>query len=156
MQRQFHSGNFSARRTLFASGALVFALLATVPIGLGAAKAEQGSITIELNKLEAQGQGCRAYFVIGNKSSTSYQALKLDLVLFRPDGVIGRRFAIDLAPLTADKRSVKLFDIEGTPCDQVGSLLINDVMECKAESGTIADCLKGISTSSLTNVQLTK
>jgi hypothetical protein len=63
---------------------------------------------------------------------------------------------VDLGPLKADKRSVKLFDIEGTSCDQVGSFLINDVMECKAESGPVADCLKTISVSTLTNVQLNK
>jgi hypothetical protein len=136
--------------------ALVLIAFASLLVGLSAAQAQQSSITIELNKLESQGQGCRAYFVVGNKSSSNYDALKLDLVLFRPDGVIGRRFAVDLAPLRADKRSVKLFDIEGTPCDQVGSFLINDVMECKSESGTVADCLKGISVSTLTNVQLTK
>jgi hypothetical protein len=155
VRRPFHSGNLSCHRRSFAGQALVF-IFASGLIGLNAAEAEQGSITIELNKLEPQGQGCRAYFVVGNKSSTTYQALKLDLVLFRPDGVIGRRFAVDLAPLRADKRTVKLFDIDGTACDQVGSFLINDVMECKAESGTVPDCLKDISASSLTGVQLTK
>jgi hypothetical protein len=128
---------------------------AALLLGLGIANAQEGSIAIELNKLEPQGQGCRAYFVVTNKA-TAYQELKLDLVLFRPDGVIGRRFAVDLGPLKADKRSVKLFDIDGTACDQVGSFLINDVMECKAESGPVADCLKDISVSTLTNVQLNK
>ena len=83
-------------------------------MGVATARAEQGSLSIEFNKLEPQGQGCRAYFVVGNKTSTAYQELKLDLVLFRPDGVIGRRFAVDLGPLKPDKKSVKLFDIEGT------------------------------------------
>ena len=118
--------------------------------------AQDGSLAVELNKLEAEGQGCRAYFVINNKTDTAYQALKLDLVLFRPDGVIGRRFAVDLAPLLGNKRSVKLFDIDGTACDQVGSFLINDVMECKSEAGPIADCMKSLAVSSLTSVQLTK
>ena len=118
-------------------------------------RAEDASVGIELNKLEPQGQSCRAYFVVTNKA-TAYDALKLDLVLFRPDGVIGRRFAVDLGPLKADKRSVKLFDIDSTACDQVGSFLINDVMECKTESGAVADCLKNLSVSSLTSVQLNK
>jgi hypothetical protein len=125
-------------------------------LGLSVAVAQEGGIAIELNKLETQGQGCRAYFVVGNKKSTAYQELKLDLVLFRPDGVIGRRFAVDLGPLKPDKKSVKLFDIEGTTCDQVGSFLINDVMECKSDTGPVADCLKDIGVSTLTNVQLNK
>jgi len=121
-----------------------------------AAATEGGDISIELNKLEAQGQACRAYVVVSNKSDKEYQSLNLDLVLFRPDGVIGRRFAINLAPLRPDKRTVKLFDMDGTPCDQVGSILINDVIECKTEAGPVDDCLTHISVSTLTNAQLTK
>src|SRR5688572_4826940 len=134
---------------------VIFAL-ATSLLGFVSAKAEENSIAIELNKLEPQGNQCRAYLVIQNKSSTNFSELKLDLVLFQPDGVIGRRFAVELAPLKANKRTVKLFDLEGTACDQVGSFLINDVMECKAESEAVNDCLQYITASTLTNVQLTK
>jgi hypothetical protein len=133
----------------------IFAL-ATSLLGFDSAKAQENSIAIELNKLEPQGNQCRAYLVIQNKSSTNFSELKLDLVLFKPDGVIGRRFAVELAPLKANKRTVKLFDLEGTACDQVGSFLINDVMECKAESEPVNDCLQNITASTLADVQLTK
>lgn len=122
----------------------------------GIASAEEGSIAIELNKLEAHGDDCRAYFVIDNKNDKTYGALKLDLVLFRADGVIGQRFAVELAPLKAKKRTVKLFDVAATSCDDVGSFLINDVMECKADTGDVSDCLQDISVSSRTENQLTK
>lgn len=139
------------------SGVCLTAIMAAAMVlGLNAAQAQEGAITIELNKLEPQGGQCRAYFVINNKSGTDYDALKLDLVLFKPDGVIGKRFAVDLAPLKASKRAVKLFDIEGTACDEVGSFLVNDAMECKAASGPVEDCLKEISLSTLTKVELTK
>ncbi|MGI8723894.1 MAG: hypothetical protein ACR2J1_00675 [Methyloceanibacter sp.] len=130
--------------------------VSTALLGFGAAWAQENSIAIELNKLEPQDKQCRAYLVIQNKRSTDFSALKLDLVLFRPDGVIGRRFAVELAPLKANKRTVKLFDLEGIACDEVGSFLINDVMECKAEAGPLDDCLQNITASTLTNVQLTK
>ncbi len=125
-------------------------------LGFGTAIAEEGSIAIELNKLEAHDKDCRAYFVIDNKNDKSYEALKLDIVLFRPDEVIGQRFAVELAPLKAKKRTVKLFDVAGTACDEVGSLLINEVLECKADSGEVSDCLQDISVSSRTDNQLTK
>lgn len=125
-------------------------------LGLGTAVAEEGSIAIELNKLEAHNKDCRAYFVIDNKNDNTYDALKLDIVLFQPDGVIGQRFAVELAPLKAKKRTVKLFDVADTACDKVGSFLINDVMECKTRSGDVTDCLQEISVSSRTNNQLTK
>jgi hypothetical protein len=129
---------------------------ASLSLGCGAAVAEEGSIAVELNKLEAHNNDCRAYFVIENKNDRNYDALKLDLVLFRPDGVIGQRFAVELAPLKAKKRTVKLFDVADTACDDVGSFLINDVMECKADSGDVSDCLQDISVSSRTEHQLSK
>ena len=119
------------------------------------AGAKAGSLTIELNKLEPQKESCRAYVVVTNNGPTVYQALKLDLVLFRPDGVIGRRFALDLGPLKAQKRSVKLFDLD-TPCDQVGSLLINDVLECNGGTGSIPNCLTDLTATSLAKAKLTK
>jgi hypothetical protein len=145
----------TTRRRFWASLVPSFALAASLGLSTSA-EAEEGAIAIELNKLEPQDGQCRAYFVITNKSSTNYQELKLDLVLFRPDGVIGRRFAVDLAPLKSNKRSVKLFELADTRCDEVGSFLINEVMECKADSGPTTDCLKDITVSSLNKVQLTK
>jgi hypothetical protein len=156
MQCSFFSEGAVERRVRTAGTAtLIAAAATTLLLALGAAAAE-GSIAIELNKLEPQGKTCRAYIVIQNKGTTNYQELKLDIVLFKSDGVIGKRFAVDLAPLKADKRTVKLFDIEDTACEEVGSFLINDVMECKAETGPLTDCLKDLNVSSRTNVELTK
>ena len=118
--------------------------------------AESGSIAIELNKLEPQAGQCAAYFVVTNASSKNYQEFKLDLVVFRPDGVIGHRFAIDLAPLKSNKRTVKLFELADTACDEVGSILINEAMGCNSDSELAADCLKDVIVSSLTKVPLTK
>jgi hypothetical protein len=113
-------------------------------------------VSIQLNKLEPTDKGCRAYMVIDNPGDTAYSAYKIDLVLFQTDGVIGKRFSIDLAPLRAKKKSVKLFDIDGLQCDKIGSMLINDVMECKSDTGSSGSCLQNLKTSTLTNVQLSK
>ena len=94
--------------------------------------------------------------VVNNPTDTAYQSFKIDLVLFQTDGVIGRRFSIDLAPLRAQKKSVKLFEIDAIACDKIGSLLINDVMECKADTGPVDNCLQHLQTSTLTKVQLSK
>jgi hypothetical protein len=122
----------------------------------GGATAEQGALSIELNKLEPQDGGCRAYLVVTNKKQGVYKSLKLDLVLFQPDGIINKRFALEIGPLKAGKRTVKLFDIEATPCEQVGSVLLNDVLACEIEPAETADCLDEIATSSLTKAELTK
>jgi hypothetical protein len=138
------------------AGAPALGFAAACLLSNGPVLADTPSISVELNKLESSDGSCRAYLVVNNESKTGLKAFKLDLVLFQNDGVIGRRFAVDLAPLRPSKRSVKLFDIDGTSCDSVGSFLINDVLECEAESGEIGDCLAAISPSSLSQVKLTK
>ena len=115
-----------------------------------------GGISLELNKLEASDKGCRAYVVVTNPNDTTYDAYKLDLVMFQPDGIIGRRFAVDLAPLRPSKRTVKLFELDGTQCEGIGSFLINDVMECRASSGPVSDCLAQMKVKSLTKVDISK
>ena len=82
------------------------------------------AIQIELNRLEDQGINCRAYLVIANPSSVSYTGFKLDLVVFDRSGTIMRRLALDLAPLRAQKTSVKVFDIADTGCRAIGSMLL--------------------------------
>jgi hypothetical protein len=113
-------------------------------------------INLELNKLEPVDKGCRAYIVVNNAGDTEYKSFKVDLVLFQTDGVIGKRFSIDLAPLHPKKKTVKLFDIDGMSCDKIGSLLVNDVMECKSGTGAVDGCLQNMTTSTLTKVQLSK
>jgi hypothetical protein len=132
-------------------------LLAAAPSRAQEAQAQQDdAITLELNKLEPSDKGCRAYVVVSNPSGTSYDAFKLDLVMFQADGIIGRRFAVDLAPLRPSKRTVKLFELDGTSCDGIGSFLVNDVMECRSNAGPIEDCLARMKVSSLTKVEISK
>jgi len=113
-------------------------------------------ISLELNKLEDSDKGCRAYVVVSNPTSTMFDAYKLDLVMFQSDGVIGRRFAVDLAPLRPSKRTVKLFELDGTKCADIGSFLINDVMECRSGAGPVDDCLANMNVKSLTKVEISK
>lgn len=114
------------------------------------------SINIELNKLDPVENSCRAYLVVNNLTDTPFQSYKIDLVLFQSDGVIGKRFSLELGPLRPKKKIVKLFDIDAMPCDRIGSLLVNDVLECKTSTGPVDGCLQDMTTSTLTNVQLSK
>ncbi|MEI9900983.1 MAG: hypothetical protein WDN31_13545 [Hyphomicrobium sp.] len=120
------------------------------------AQVPSDAISLELNKLEKSEKGCRAYVVVSNPTQTTYDAFKLDLVLFQTDGIIGRRFALDLAPVRPDKSTVKLFDLDGTDCESIGKFLVNDVMECRASSGPVQDCLARLKVKSLTKVEISK
>jgi hypothetical protein len=151
---QSASAGFGALFMGFASAAYLGApaIAGDATPAAGAAPA----ITVELNKLEPVDKGCRVYTVVDNPGSVGFQTLKLDLILFHTDGVIGRRLMLDLAPLKSAKKTVKMFDLDGTPCDKIGSFLVHDVMECKADTGPVEKCLDAITLKSLSNVQITK
>jgi len=137
--------------------AMAVASFGVAAFGVNAASAADAhGLGVELNKLEPYEKGCRAYMVITNSAETGYQTVKLDLVLFQPDGVIARRFAVDLAPLKASKKSVKLFDIDALACEKIASVLVNDVIECKSDAGAVPDCLAKMTLTSVAGPPLTK
>lgn len=79
--------------------------------------------------------------MIGHGRAESLNSLKLDLVLFGRDGVIDRRIAVETGPLHAAKTTVKLFDVADYGCAELGSVLVNDVLACESEAGTVPACL---------------
>lgn len=146
----------AAKIALSSAVAVSLAALAARAADQPATAAPATGTALELNKLETYDKGCRAYIVVNNLTDTAYQTFKLDLVLFQTDGIIGRRFALDLAPVRAQKKTVKLFELDGVACDKIGSFLINDVMDCKTDAGPAENCLQKLTTSTLTTVQLSK
>jgi len=135
------------RRSFFL--ALVACGAITTAAGLGSARAQEGApIRLELNRLEPQGEACRAYLVIENGSADAYRSLKLDLFAFDTDGVIAKRVALEAGPVPAKKTSVRLFDFVGLPCERFSRVLLNDVIACEAGEGARADCLSLLETQS--------
>ena len=121
-------------------------------------------IPLELNKLEpvTQPAGCRVYLLTNNPDSEAIDQLRLDLILFGSDGVIARRVALDLGPLPARKQAVRLFDLQGLPCEDIAKVLVNDVIACArtpGNTGSAADhaaCLDRLAPTSRTKAALTK
>jgi hypothetical protein len=113
-------------------------------------------ISIELNKLEANGATCRAYMVLRNETSAAFKALKLDLVLFDDQGVVARRLALQAAPLTVGKTSLRVFDIPNQPCAKIGRVLLNDILECQGDTGLRDNCMALSKTSSRTGAPFIK
>jgi hypothetical protein len=112
-----------------------------------AALAQSADLAVELNKLEAVEDGCRAFFVVRNDGETAFESFDLDLVTFRPDGVVGARFQVELAPIAADKTVVKPFDFTQVDCGQIDQVLLNDVVACAPPDA--AACLGMIEPTSL-------
>lgn len=121
-----------------------------------ASHAQEGRVSLELNKLESAGEACRSYVVLQNRTGTAFSSLKLDLVMFDVDGVVAKRLALETAPLPADKTSLKVFDIGGMMCEQVGRILLNDVLDCSAAAGPVENCLGMIDVSARGELSLIK
>ena len=132
----------------------LFLFLASTVFARQSAAAEE--VRIELNRLEDQGPHCRAYLVIANPGEIAFSGFKLDLVIFDRSGTIMRRLALDLAPVRAAKTTVKVFDISDTPCTGIGSMLLNDVVDCRDANGPVANCIDRISANSKLAVSLLK
>lgn len=116
------------------------------------ALAQVGGVTVELNKLAQVDNACRAYLVTQNLTETSFDSLQLDVVMFDTNGIVAKRLAVEIGPLTSGKTSLKVFDIAGLPCDKIGQLLLNDVLQCRDDKGARTDCLSLIQVSSRAKV----
>lgn len=144
----------SRRQSVSALSALLLALSAAPALAETAAPAAApNGVSLELNTLEPRGQNCAVNMVFGT-SEDAYQSFKLDLVFFGTDGAIRKRLAVDAAPLRARKTSVKAFEVSGLACDAIGSVLVNDVLDCRTEAGAVADCIDRVETKSRLPVAL--
>lgn len=108
-------------------------LLLVTPSFAQSSSPSAGTFSLELNRLDGFDGGCRVTLVENNGTSSAFASLKLDLVVFGGDGIVGKRVGVEAGPLKAGRTSVRTFDLKGLACDGVGRLLINDVLSCEAE-----------------------
>ena len=125
--------------------------LATALICLAAAASAQGTappavskkpaIGRELNKLEAASGGCRAYFVVENRTADPVKELRLDTFIFDANGQIARRIGLAFPDLRPDRTRVVPFDLAGANCPEIGRVLVNDVLACtNSAGGAVPNC----------------
>ena len=126
--------------TLVAAAMTCNPVLAQAPADAGAKRAAP-SITLELNKLETASGGCRAYFVVENRTSEGVKELRLDTFIFDAGGQITRRIGLAFPDIRPDRTKVVPFDLTGAACPDIGRVLVNDVLACTAASGSpVATC----------------
>lgn len=101
---------------------------------------------LELNRLEPQGENCRAYFLVDNSGGEALRSLRLDLFVLDTDGVAQKRFALEAGPVAERKTLFRLVDIPGLACPKIGRVLLNDVLACEGANGPRADCATLIET----------
>ena len=115
---------------------------------------EDGALTIELNKMEDTAQGCLSSFLLDNRTGHELNRFQIDLVFFDPEGVAAKQLLLDMAPLYQDKKTFASFLLDATPCDKIGSILVNGVPQCENGSGDEIGCIDLLKVSSRSEVPL--
>ena len=113
-----------------------------------------GNLSIEMNDLAPSEKGCKLTFVAGNGLPQSLSKVSFEFVLFDEKGLVERMAVLDFRDLPAGKTKVRQFDLAGTKCEAVKSLLINDAPVCTGEGVAKDACMKALKTGSKSSVEL--
>ncbi len=89
-------------------------------------------------------RGCKLTFVAENGLSQSLDKASFEVVLFDRKGLVERIAVLDFRDLPSGKTKVRQFDLAGTRCEDLGSLLINDSPSCTGEGIAADACMRGL------------
>lgn len=135
-------------------------IIAGVAIALTAAfgaNAQDGGLTVELNKFEEIDEGgCRAFFLFRNATDTSFAGFEMSLAILDGQGVIDRLLSIDAAPLPVARTTLKLFEIPETSCADISEILLHELTSCQPQNADEMDCFPILTLNSKTAAQLVK
>ena len=121
------------------------------------AQAEDGKLTVELNKFEAsEGGACRAFFLFRNQTGKSFEGFEMSLAILDTNGIIDRLLTIDAAPLPLARTTVKLFEIPDIACTAISEVLLHELASCKPQNEDEIDCFPMLALVSRTSAALVK
>jgi len=118
------------------------------------AQAQESSLSLELNRMDQQGEACRFDWRVTNRSPSSIQDFAADFVLFDKQGVNIARMSIPFGWLAREKSVLRSFQLSPFDCALVGEVLFNEVAACTADPEL--DCVAVIGVSSRATVPLTR
>jgi hypothetical protein len=145
-----------ASRTFACLGGGALALVAAIGWQAQAHAQDDGTLTIELNKMEDTEQGCLSSFLFDNQTGHQLSRFQLDLVFFDAEGIAAKQLLVDMAPLYVDKKTFASFVLDATACDKIGSILVNAVPACENGSGHEIGCVDLLKVNSRSEVPLEK
>ena len=142
--------------TVLMAAAVLFALAVVSGAASAGAEVGDGAVKIELNKLEQTDKGCRFYWLVNNQSGIDLKELDLSFYWFQSDGVIGGDLRFAFAPAASKSLKVKKYMLPQKTCSDFASLLLNEINQCTATEGPVAECAKHLSYASRTTVEFLK
>ncbi len=139
------------------SGVLIAVLLGLGSLALPAQAqtAETGrQLTLELNNAKQVESGCRVSFMFHNELGQLVEDISMEVAILDKMSMSQNFLLISTGRLTEGKRRVLQYDLPEQSCDEIGTILINDVSSCEVGEMTPADCLDALRPSSRVDIKL--
>lgn len=138
---------------------IVTATVVALTVGLtgtvSAALAENGMLTVELNKFEDDAtDGCRAFFLFRNQTGKTFEEFEMSLAILDTAGVIDRLLTIDAAPIPVARTTLKLFEIPKIKCAAISEILLHEIGACRPQNAEQMDCFSILNLQSRTTATL--
>ena len=118
-----------------------------------AEKPASAGLHLELNRLEQNGEACRATFVAKNGYGSELEETAFELALFDKAGLVSLMTVFDFGALPAGKTLVKRFDMKGIACGDVSRVLVNAATRCRGAGIDTAECAKSFVTANRTDIE---
>lgn len=138
-------------KTTFAASVLTI-LLGAFAYAHSAVGEEKAELSLELNSLEQAERGCKLSLVVTNLTGSHIDAARLEIALFNKQQKLVRLVSLRPGRLPKTKKRVKQFELTAIKCASLGSILLNDIPECKGAELTPRACLELAKPTSRTDV----
>lgn len=132
------------------TSALILALAAAVSFGPAMAQDAGASLVLELNNATDVEGACRLTYVATNGTGVDLAGLSYEIVLYDPEGIVPDDgfLLFEFGSIPEGKTKVVQFVLENRDCASISRVLVNDVAECRSETGEHDFCLDGLSVTS--------
>lgn len=130
------------------------ALALTALFNTVAAEESDKTLSLELNNARQVESSCRVSFMFHNELGGTVDDIAMEVAILDKTQMTQEFLLINTGRLTHGKRRVLQYDLADLSCENIGTILINDVSDCQMKEMTAADCLDSIRPSSRIDIKL--
>ena len=140
-------------KNTYLTSVLTLAAMLTALVAAAQDQPSPAGLSLELNRLEQNGQACRATLIAKNGFKESLEETAFELVMFDKAGLINLMTVIDFGGLPAGKTLVRRFDLPQTDCTEITRILVNSVSRCNGKGIDSARCQTSFTTDNRAGIE---
>ena len=127
-------------------------VLCVLFLGVRSGVADTPHLALELNKVEAAGDGCRMTFRATNSYPFKLEDINVEVYLVDQKGVVLQSLQFPFGYVLAGKSRFAKFDIKSTACDGIGGMFVNEFKSCKGPTDMALECREALTVTNLTAI----